>query len=54
MSTTISPLIIACGTIPSTFLCSRDVDEVRVSYEFVERLDLMGRRRLSIVFPFVG
>ncbi len=33
MTTTISPLTIACGIIPSTFLYSRDMDVVHVVIE---------------------
>lgn len=30
MTTSISPLTIACGIVPSTFLYSRDMDDVHV------------------------
>ncbi|KAK8823135.1 hypothetical protein WA538_002284 [Blastocystis sp. DL] len=42
MTTSVSPLIIACGIIPSTFLYSRDLDAVHVS---CFGMGLLGRRR---------
>lgn len=32
MTTSVSPLVIACGIIPSTFLYSRDIDAVHVRF----------------------
>ena len=35
MTTSVSPLVIACGIIPSTFLYSRDLDAVHVRVDSI-------------------
>ena len=60
MTTTISPLTIACGIIPSTFLYSRDMDVVHVVIEsyadqqkkVVNRVPLNWMMSMLLLSPF--